>query len=42
MNILISNDLRLVVYKPEEIIKYYNNTQNENYKIISTISMTGA
>lgn len=38
----ISKDLRLVVYKPQEIVKYYNNTQNENYKIISTISMTGA
>ena len=35
-------DLRLVIWKPLEIIKYENNIQKRNIKIVSNISMTGA
>ena len=38
----VNNDLRLVIWKPLEIIKYENNIQKRNIKIVSNISMTGA
>ena len=38
----IREDLRLVIWKSFEIIKYENNIQKRNIKIVSNISMTGA
>ena len=38
----ISQDLRIIIWKPQELIKYMNNIQKKNIKIISKISMTGA
>ena len=38
----INEDLRIVIWKPQEIIKHMNNIQMDKYKITSKISMTGA
>lgn len=38
----ICEDLRSIIWKPLEIIKYENNIQKRNIKIVSNISMTGA
>ena len=38
----VNEDLRLVIWKPLEIIKYENNIQKRNIKIVSNIYMTGA
>jgi len=38
----VNEDLRIVVWKPLEIIEYNNNVQLESYKIVSKIAMRGA